>query len=70
MAFPTHLHVSHHRDDHGRQEAPVTPGLWKLLVAAAAILVGLAGAVEVFAEKEKGLAFQTPFGHTDHPTSL
>jgi hypothetical protein len=33
-------------------------------------LMGLAGAVEVFAEKEKGLAFQTPFGHTDHPTSL
>jgi hypothetical protein len=69
MAIPTHLQASH-QDAQCRQEAPVSPGLWKLLVAAAAILMLLVGAVRVFHEEEEGLAFQTPFGHTDHPSSL
>ncbi|RWX79292.1 hypothetical protein EPK99_12120 [Neorhizobium lilium] len=70
MAFPTNLHPHPHRVEICRQEAQVNPGLWKLIVAAAAILLLLVGAMEVFKEPEKGLAFQTPAGHLNHPSSL
>ncbi len=70
MAIPTHLQASYHQDAQCRQEAPVSPGLWKLLVATTAILMLLVGAVRVFHEEQEGLAFQSPVGHVNHPSSL
>lgn len=61
MAIQTHLHSSREPAEKGRQEeATTTPGLWKLLLATAALLIMTLGAMELFKEKDKGLAFQRP----------
>jgi hypothetical protein len=60
MAIHTHLHSSREPAEKGRQEEQLNPGLWKLIVATATILVLAVGSMEVFKETEKGLAFQRP----------
>ncbi len=70
MAIRTDLHPSPERAQSCRQEAPVNPGLWKLIAATAAILLGVVGAMELFKENDKGLAFQTPSAHIERPSSL
>jgi|AraplaDrversion2_2_1032049.scaffolds.fasta_scaffold03928_9 hypothetical protein len=70
MAIQTNLHQAPRTAESCRQEAPVNPGLWKLIAATAAILLLLVGAMQVFNEADKGLAFQSPNPHGNHASAL
>ncbi|MGK6311669.1 hypothetical protein [Neorhizobium sp. DT-125] len=50
----------------GHREKPVKPGLWKLLAAAALILLGLAVVVEIFEDTESAFNAPEPAQQTRH----
>ncbi|MGK9052691.1 hypothetical protein [Xaviernesmea oryzae] len=58
MNMHSRPHVSHRETQEGSRRRPAKSGLWKLLAAAALILLGLAVVVELFEDTES--AFNAP----------
>jgi len=59
MNMHSHMRIEN-SSKHVATEKPAKAGLWKLLVAAALILAGLIGAIEIFGDKNSDFATRAP----------
>jgi hypothetical protein len=64
MATRSDLHTNHGKPEGARPDAHVNPGLWKLLAAAAAILVLLITAMELFNDGDNAMTIRNPAQQT------
>jgi hypothetical protein len=65
MVSRTNIHANHaNLESSSTSERPCNPGLWKLLVAAAAILIMLVVVMEIFEDTEQGAITLLPAQQT------
>ncbi|WP_105384850.1 hypothetical protein [Neorhizobium alkalisoli] len=62
MDIRSHTNLNHREMEQTRHQAPVKAGLWKLLVAAVLILLGLIAAIEIFGDAGTELVAPNPPG--------
>ena len=62
MDIRSHSNLNHREMKEARHQTPVEAGLWKLLVAAALILLGLIASIEIFGDTGTELVAPHPPG--------
>jgi hypothetical protein len=60
MDIRSRTHLNHREMEQPRHQTPVKAGLWKLLVAAVLILLGLIAAIEIFGDAGTELVAPNP----------
>ncbi|MFB9949496.1 hypothetical protein ACFFP0_11590 [Rhizobium puerariae] len=65
MNIHRHTHVHHSEIRTENREQPMKPGLWKLLAAAALILLALVAAIEIFGGYNRSLMAPGSPGQTE-----